>query len=57
MSSEFMQGEEKNLSHVLLQSFKPKADYRDRWLKDGLTIHACTKHEKQFLAALNILFF
>jgi len=57
MSSEFMQGEEKNLSHVLLQSFKPKADCRDRWLKDGLMIHACTKHEKQFLAALNILFF
>lgn len=47
-----MQGEKKNPNPVLLQTFKPKADCTDQWLKD--TIYTCTKYENQFLAASNI---
>lgn len=54
ISSQLMQGEKKNPNPVLLQTFKPKADCTDQWLKDRLTIYTCTKYENQFLAASNI---
>lgn len=54
ISSQFMQGEKKNTNPALLQTFKPKADCTEQWLKDRLTIYRCTKCENQFLAASNI---